>query len=257
MAGVMNFEHFGPSRDLLYGAFLLLGAAAGAALLAYRRHSSLKSRARWISALLCLASAALAALAGSVILSGGLVFTVASHYPFAFFFLLLGAAALCFPLAGGCTSIFAAGLFTVWICFSFLTFPRFETPLTLSLRSSGGELLIRRGAVRDTGGNHRGAETWTVSGETGLVFEAAALTAHRSYPVIGGERRGLITRVLRDGEPLFAMTKNLYRFTFSGGLGFSLDNHRLELPAGTLPPGTSVSVVFNGERLSFDPPLQL
>ncbi|MDR2471861.1 MAG: hypothetical protein LBD09_07120, partial [Treponema sp.] len=61
---MMNFEHFGPSRDLLYAAFLFLGAASGAGLMAYRGQATLKSRGRWISALLCFASAALAALAG-------------------------------------------------------------------------------------------------------------------------------------------------------------------------------------------------
>ncbi|MDR1307648.1 MAG: hypothetical protein LBK74_08755 [Treponema sp.] len=259
----MEFKHFdtldafnfGPSRDLFYLASLLFSIALGIFLVSRRKETSPRRRAGLISALLCFISLALASLAGAVILSGGVVFSAVSFYPPAVLFLSLGAAVVCFPRAGGCPFIFAAGLFSVWICLTFLVYPRFEEPERLSLRSGGGSLIL----FRLHGGSGTDTETWNIRDNgSPLIFEAASVTAHPAYPLIGGERRGLIVRVQRDGEQLFALTRNLRRLEFSGGgLGFSLNKYGLELPPGALLPGMSLSVLFDGEKLYFDPPIQL
>jgi hypothetical protein len=247
--------NFAPARDLLYFASLLFGIALGAFLVSMRKGISLRRRSGLISVLLCFTALALASLAGAVILSRGMVFAAASFYPFVVLFLSLGVAAVCFPRAGTCPIIFAAGLFAVWICFTFLVYPRFEEPERLSLRSGGGGLIL----LRLHGGPGKDAETWDIR-DTGspLIFEAASVTAHPAYPLIGGERRGMIIRARRDNKQLFAFTRNLYRLDFSGGgLGFSLYKYSLELPPGALLPGMSLSVLFDGEKLYFDPPIQL
>jgi hypothetical protein len=195
----------------------------------------------------CLASLTVASLAGTVILSRGLVFTVASLYPFVVLFLAVGILGVRFPRAGGCTIIFVAGLVAVWICFSFLAYPHFEE---LSLQSSGkGQLLIRRGTGSD--------ETWNVKDDgSPLFFEAVSLTAYPGYPLIGGERRGIITSAGRNNEPFFSVKRFGRSGTFSGP-GFILNRYSLELPSGALLPGMNLSVLFDGEKLYFDPAIQL
>ncbi|MDR2661997.1 MAG: hypothetical protein LBC31_03270 [Treponema sp.] len=245
----------GPSRDLLYLASLLFGIALGIFLVSRRKGTSLRRRAGLISALLCFIALALASLAGALIFSGGMIFSVAAFYPLAGLFLSLGVVAACFPRAGACPLILAAGLFSIWICFTFLVYPRFEEPERLSLRSGGGSLIL----FRLHGGSGKDTETWDIRDNgSPLTFEAASVTAHPAYPLIGGERRGLILRARRDNEQLFAFTRNLYRLDFpGGGLGFSLNKYNLELPPGTLLPGMSLSVLFDGEKLYFDPPIRL
>jgi hypothetical protein len=257
----MNFDHLGPARDLFSLTFLLLGGALGSFLMTLRRSCTIHSGSRWIAVLLCFVSVALAALAGAVILSRGLVCTVPVFYLMGLFFLALGTAALRFPRAGGCTMIFAAGLFTVWLCVTYFAYPRFDDLQPLIVRAGGdGELIIRRGAaVRNrTGGSPAGeAEIWNVSGGGIIRFEAASINAHPAYPLIGGSGRGLITRVSRDREELFTLTNRLYRLVFSGGLGFSVETRTLEFSAGALPAGVSLTVLFDGTQLSVDPPIQL
>jgi hypothetical protein len=195
-----------------------------------------------------------ASLACAVILSRGRIFALPSLYPWVCFSLALGTAAFRFPRAGGCTIIFVLGLFAVWICVSFLSYPGPDKPDGLSLYSAeDGHILIRKIAKGPEEG-----ESWNIEDDgKALVFEVAALTAHPSYPLVGGEQRGSIVRISRNGTQLFSLTGNGYRFRFSGGLGFSLTWHTLELPTGALLPGVSLSVLFDSQRLYFDPPIQL
>ena len=244
----MNFEFFGPSRDLLYLGSLLLGLAAGAFLITRKELCTPRRKSRLVSVILCLTAGFAASLAASIILTRGLVFTVGSVYPFVFLFLALGIVGICYPRVGGCTIIFAAGLIGILVCFTFLVFPGFQEPVKLTIRSSGGGLIFRHDEMIRNVHNDGGT----------ISFEASSITAYPAYPLIGGERRGLITRVLKNNEELFTLTNNL---TLHSGerrdtWGFSRENHVLSLPSGALPPGISLSVLFDGERLYFDPPIQ-
>ena len=241
----MEFDHFGLSRDLLYLASLLVGASAGVFLITRRRKCTLRQRSLLISVILCLLSCVLASLAASVILTRGMVFAVPSVYPFVVLFLALGALVVYFPRAGLWTVIFIAGFYIAWISFSFLAFPRCREPVRLTVRSSGGELFF-----------YQDEETWNFrnDGKT-VTFEAASITAHPSFPLIGGEQRGLITRVLRDDEQLFGLTGRLFRFF--GGPGFFREFHSLNLPMGVMLPGAGISALFDGKKLYFDPPIRL
>jgi hypothetical protein len=244
----MSFEHFAPSRDLFYLTALSLGAGLGSLLMAYRKTSSRKQHMAWISTTLFLGSLIISALAAAIILSNGLIVTLPSLYPWGCLFVLLGALTIRFFKTGGCAIIFAGGLFVIWICISFLNYPSFTEPQRLVLESTpSGQIVIRRDV-----------KIWTAEDDgRALHIEAAAVTAHSSYPIIGRERRGAIIRIRRGDEQLAAISPRGYRFKHSGGLGFSLDQYTLELPPGILRPGINLAVLFNGRELYFDPPLQL
>jgi hypothetical protein len=240
---MIGIAYFGPSRDLLYLFSLLLGTGAGAFLKTLRPSCTSRKRSNLITVILCLSACAVASLAGAVILSRALIFTVSSIYPVMALFLILGAVGFFFPRMGGCVIVFAAGLFAVWVCFSFIIYPNITDPVRLALRSSENEIIFRHNE-----------DTITVINVNQIItFEAASITAHPAYPLIGGEQRGLITRVMRGNEFLFTLTSQRYKF--SGRPGFIIEDHALDLHPEAIPPGISLSVLFNGKILYFDPPL--
>jgi hypothetical protein len=208
-----------------------------------------------ITVILCLVSFAIAALAVAVIFSGGLIVTIPSLYPFAFSILMLGALGLRFPRVGGSAIIFASAVLIIWISFSFLFFPDLQEPVRLSLRSAvEGHILIRQeisaGAADDPGGAHA-EETWNIfdDGRT-ITFEAVSITAYPPLPFIGGQRRGAITRITRNGEQLFVLAGK--HFSSSDNPGFLPERHTLDLPSGIIHPGLTLSVAFDGKHLYFD-----
>ena len=251
----MDFEYFSLSRDLLYLCSLLFGAAVGAFLVTLQKTCSPRRKSLLITVILCLASCFIAAMALSVILSRGLIFSAFSVYPFIIFtvvlFFILGGLALYFPLIGGCSIIFAAGLFLVYMCFSFWVYPGLKEPERLVVRAAENELVFRLDA-----------ETWDVqnvfSDQEMIRFEAVSIIAYPAFPLIGGERRGLITGILRNDNELFVLTGtfNRYSMGFKKPWGFLREEFTLDFPANALPPGVSLSVLFNGSRLYFDPPIQ-
>jgi len=167
-------------------------------------------------------------------------------------FFVLGGLALCYPRAGGCSIIFAAGLFLVYMCFSFWVYPGLKDPERLVVRASETDLVFRLGA-----------ETWDIQNDhydQGMIcFEAVSITANPAYPIIGGERRGLITCVLRNDNELFVFTKTFNRYSggFRKSWGVFRQEFTLDLSVRALPPGISLAVLFNGTQLYFDPPIQL
>jgi len=250
----MDFEHFAPARDLFYLGSLLLGAALGSFLTTLLDTCTLRQRSVWITVILFLLSFALASLAGALILSGGLVFGMFSLYPFAILFFAIGTLGVRFPRIGGYAIIIATTVFFIWISFSFLVFPRLEEPEQLSLRSgTAGQILVRQGMTARGFGNagKLDAETWTIDDDgRPITFEAVSITAYPGYPLIGGDQRGIITQITRRGELL-------YRFFRPLSLGFVLERHTLDMPSGSIRPGINLSVLFDGKRLYFDPPIQL
>jgi len=252
----MEFEYFGLSRDLLYLCSLILGIAAAAFLVTLKKNCTLRWKSLMITLIIWLASCFVASLAASVILSGGLIFSSLSRYPFIIvlmvLFFVLGGLALYFPRAGGCSIIFAAGLFLVYMCFSFWIYPGLKEPERLVVHASETGLVFRLDA-----------ETWDFQDshyDQGMIhFEAVSITANPAYPLIGGERRGLITHILRNGNELLAFTGTISRYSknFGKSPGFLREAFILDLPAEALLPGISLSVLFNGSRLYLDPPIQL
>jgi hypothetical protein len=170
-----------------------------------------------------------------------MIFGVTVIYPVAALFFILGGIALYFPRAGGCSIIFAGGLFVVFIGFSFLIFLGLKEPLSVTVRFSGNELLFRQEA-----------DTWNAQNDRNDIrFEAVSVTAHPAYPFIGGERRGLITRVLRNDTELFSLAGKSHLLPGDPGqsMGFFRELFTLDLPVRILSPGTGMSAVFNGKEL--------
>ncbi|MCL1928030.1 MAG: hypothetical protein FWG07_04460 [Treponema sp.] len=251
----MDFEYFGLSRDLLYLCSLILGVAIAAFLVTLQKTCTLRRKSVLITVIFCLASCFIASLAVSVILSGGLIFSALLKHPFIILlmvlFFVLGGLALYFPRAGGCSIIFAAGLFLVYMCFSFWIYPGINEPERLVVRASETDLIFRLNA-----------ETWDVQSshndQRQIYFEAVSITAYPAYPLIGGKRRGVITRVFRNDTELLAFHGAFNRYSKSAGKswGFLREEFTLALPAGALLPGISLTVLFNGTLLYFDPPIQ-
>jgi hypothetical protein len=248
----MDFEHFGLSRDILYLGFLLWGAAAAVLLVIVKGKLTLRQKSVRITALFCLAACAIAAQTAAVVLSGGRVFAVLSVYPYAVLFLALGGAVVLFPRAGCSALVFAAFLFAVLMSFSFLTYPDLDEPFGLAVRSTGDELLFRS---ED--------KSWNTQNSGGdITFEAVSVTSYPGCPLIGGQSRGIISGVLRGDTELFAPGGNSSRQAGKARQGgpaiplfFSRNNVTRRLGSGILAPGFSVSVLFDGKNLYFDPPL--
>jgi hypothetical protein len=191
-------------------------------------------------------------LAASIILSRGLIFGVSIIYPFIGLFFVLGGLAVYFPRAGGYPAIFFAGLCTVYICFSFLAYPGLKEPEQLVARATGTGLVIKqKDGARDIDTSFNGDDI--------IGFEAVCVTANPAYPLIGGERRGLITCILGNREELFSFygKGKKQQNSFRGSWGSRYENFYLELPVRAMPPGIGVKVLFDGKQLYFDPPVQL
>ncbi|MDR1390474.1 MAG: hypothetical protein LBJ31_10925 [Treponema sp.] len=259
----MDAEKFALARDLFYLSFLFLGLSAGA-LFRSRRHGH--GHGAWFTALYCFIACSTAFLSLATIFSQGAVFTIPAIYILCTLFFAAGALGIIFPVAG-CALVFTGGLITIWTVIVFARFPqfnfnsqglsvlrenRFEKKQAyvekISVRSAGnGILLARNGAEED--------ERWILGqGET-LVFEAAALSLHRLFPLLGGERRGRITGVKRGSETLFFVSPGAARSLSSSKPAMNSQVFTLDLPA-SLRPGISLSVIFDGSSLFFDPPLR-
>ncbi|MDR2181765.1 MAG: hypothetical protein LBN92_03695 [Treponema sp.] len=256
----MESDNFGLYRDLWYLAFFFLGITAGA-VLCMCQSGARRRRAAWLAAIYCLSACVVAFLSLALVVSAGAVVTVKSLYAAGAFFFCAGAAGIYFPHAAGAPLVFAAGIITVWIAITFARYPEFRTAEgapraeRLEMRSSGDGLFLAR-QKRNTDTAAAG-ESWSLGGgESPLVFEAAAFGAHRLLPLIGGEKRGLITRASRGSEVLFSVSGETAR-SLPDKPGFSWRVFSLELPAGALLPGMNLSVVFDGDSLFFDPPVRI
>jgi hypothetical protein len=160
----------------------------------------------------CLLSGAVAAFALGLIVSGarvsGALFLPAGVCALVF------ALACAFPRAAAYPLILAMGLLFVRIGQSFLRFPLAEkTPLALV--SGGGDRLvlrlprrslrhIRRKAGPDAVRAADEAVPLEISGDPlALEFSARIISFDRLYPILGGENRGVISALSRNGEILY------------------------------------------------------
>ncbi|MDR1931055.1 MAG: hypothetical protein LBQ44_10575 [Treponema sp.] len=249
----MEFENSFLSRDFLYLCALFAGAGTGSVLSIFKRRSTLRSRSAFVSAALLFFSGAAAFFTAAVIFSRGALFSAHPLYMPAGLIAVLGALAVRFPPAG-VLSVLIAGLFAVWIGLFFLRYPPLqkEKPEALSVYSSKtGIFIVRRYGA--------GSESWNIRNDGNpLQFEAAALAADYRYPLLGGERRGLIIRAARGGETLFSapLSKGGPAEREQWRPGFTRRPFSLTLSAGELLPGMGLSVLFDGEDLYFDPPVE-
>jgi hypothetical protein len=246
----MEYENLSLARDLMYLFALLAGAGAGSLLSIFKRKNTLRKRASWVSAALFFFSGAIASAALAVIFSKGAVFTLFPLYVPALAVLAAGVLAVRFPRAGAGAVMLAAGLCAAWMWFTFSTAPRLEGEAAkrarqLSVQSQGdGKLIISR---------REKSETWNIKDDGNpLEFKALAFTPAFPFPLIGGERRGLITGISRGADTIYSSGREPTRFFPSGGI----ERFSLALPAKAVPPGMGLLVLFDGKELRFDPPIQ-
>jgi hypothetical protein len=221
----MEFEDYTAARDLFYLAALFAGAGTGCVLNLFRIESTRRFRNRAVTLALCSFSGMVAALAGALIYSNGfIVFEKPLYIP-----VLIAAAlpllAVRFPRAAAFPLVLVSGCAMIWIGYSFLQFPLITAGETLrvSISNQGNG----RYAARFASGKGADAEQdllVRVEGEAQpenrfLEFTFVRLSYAGSFPLIGGENRGIVTEIRGKDEGFYAdprFTGNLLRGWYAG-----------------------------------------
>jgi hypothetical protein len=202
---------------------------------------------------LCIASAAVLSLAGMLICSGGnILFAGPFLLPSGIGFVIFGLA-FRFPRAVAFPLILVSGLLIVWLGYNFLRFPLIvsggtpgATPIASVRREPDGALSIRF-AYR-TGYNEESGVLSLEDDGQAPEFSASLIHFDERYPLIGGEDRGMITRISRAGEDYYAHS---FPLAEENPLGISLQSRSNE--PGPLPSGKNFLVLFDGETLTLRP----
>jgi hypothetical protein len=258
----MEFESFAVSRDLLCLTGALAGTTLGYVVSLGGRDTTIRARNRRITIVLIVFSFAVAAFAGAVIASRAAIFDEASLFIVPAFCVPVFALAFRFPRTVGYPLILAGGLLTVWLGYSFLRYPPVKdggAPLAALQNDAAGGYLLRLPS-----GPADGALS-TVLPLPGAVssveFHGVLIGVNRFYPLIGGEERGLVTLVRRDGETFYAepgfrgLPGSWYRYLDAlrkkrdPGIGFR--EFQNTMTAEVIPPGTDIRVFIDGEELIF------
>jgi hypothetical protein len=249
-------ENFAPARDFFYLAAILTGAALGSLFNRWRRRATRSFRDLSLSLCFILLSGAVAALAVSVIRSGGGIFFEKGLYlPLA----CLGGLsmlALRFPRAAGFPLILLGGLAAVWLGLSWWRLPLLGEDALLRVTHEASD---RYAVLVPPGRAAEGERRLSFGGDESAPLEITLtrLEYHRFIPLIGGEARGLITEIALPGNTLLADTlldrsggsgEGGGTFLFAGREARKI---RGALPLGLIVPGMSVDAVFDGEALVF------
>jgi hypothetical protein len=206
----MEFEEYTAARDLFYLAALFAGAGIGCVLNRFRSKSTLRFRNRTITLALCLFSGMVAALAGALMYSGALiVFETALYIP-ALIAAALLVLAVRFPRAAGFPLILVSGCAVIWIGYSFLQFPRLDTkePFRVSVFCEGkGQYTVRFASGKGAKAKQNlliRLEGKEQPAEGFLEFCFVRVSYAPSFPLAGGENRGIITEIRGENEVFYA-----------------------------------------------------
>ncbi|MDR0688910.1 MAG: hypothetical protein LBG08_01400 [Spirochaetaceae bacterium] len=254
-------------RDLLYLSALLTGAALGCILSLFRRDLTLRCRDRIVSLVFLIFSAVIVVVTAMILKApGGLPRLPALILPAAVIALIsLGACR--FPRAGAFLFL-PVGLCVVWLGYSFLRFPRIGPEgKTLGLLGSRGDgtysLSLELGPTPERAGSS-GVVHLKFPGGT-LELEGIYVFFDERFPLIGGEGRGLIRGIRRNGEPVLSgplgesSLLGAYYAWFpppaeEKGTGFSFRRFYHTLDLDPLPAGGVVEVILGPGPFSFRPP---
>jgi hypothetical protein len=261
----MEFKDYAAARDLFYLAALFAGAGIGCVLNWFRLTGTLRFR-NWITTLaLCLFSGMIAALAGALIYSNGLIILEKPLYSPALIILALLVPAIRFPLAAGFPFILVSGCAVIWLGYSFLQFPPLDTGgfPQASVSSEGqGQYAARFASGRGT--NNEQNLVIRITGERRPREESLEICVVRIsyapfFPLIGGETRGSISEIRSENEvfyadPRFAGTllrgwyagfpKNLSGTPEDPSVFF--EESRERVPFTAIPPGMIHEFEFGG-----------
>lgn len=254
-------------RDLLYLSALLTGAALGCMLSLFRGDLTLKCRDRLLSLVFLIFSAVIVVVTVMILKTpGGFSRLPALILPAAA--IALGSLGACrFPRAGAFLFL-PLGLCVVWLGYSFLRFPRIgpEGKILglLGSRADGTySLSLELGPKPEWAGAPEVVHLRFPGGT--LELEGVYVFFDERFPLIGGEGRGLIRGIRRNGEPVFSGSLGessllgAYYACFpppaeGKGAGFSFRRFYHTLDLDPLPAGGLVEVILGPGPLSFRPP---
>jgi hypothetical protein len=258
-------------RDLFYLSAVLIGFALGFLLHSFRRMLKIRSRNRMFTTALFIFTAAVLALAFASIVSKLNVFFALPVYIAAGILLVLSVLAVRFPRAAGFPLILLGGLLSVWIAYTFLLFPLLnaEAPALVSITNDSGELFIRfpqkqsGRAVIGAEGIQQKQMAIEIGGEAvPLDIGLKYIYTDTVIPIIGGQKRGIISAIKKNGSLVFSENsmegsffKQWYAFfsreAVSEYCDISLYDSEIQAETSNLIPGTILSVYFDGENFSF------
>jgi hypothetical protein len=254
----MEFEDYTAARDLFYLAVLFAGAGIGCVLNRFRAASTLRFRNRALTLALCLFSAMVAALAGALIYSKGLIVFEKPVYIPAAIALVLLILAVRFPRAAGFPLILVSGCLVIWIAYSFLQFSRLDTgePFRVSVSSEGkGQYTARfasgRGNLEENLVIHLAGEEQSRDQVLDFCFTRLSYASH--YPLIGGQNRGVVTEIRGEKAVFYAdprltgsLLRGWYAWLQKSPLGGSesrrvlFEESREKIPVSDILPGTAL-----------------
>jgi hypothetical protein len=177
---------------------------------------------------------------------------------------LIGLGACRFPRAGALLVI-PAGLCVVWLGYSFLRFPRIGPEgEALALISGQGDgtysLSLELRPVPERAGPSGVVHREFPGGN--LELEGVYVCFDERFPLIGGEGRGLVREIRRNGETVFSgplgetslLGAYYGRFPAGGeGAGFSFRRFYRTLDLAPLPAGGILEVILGPGTFSFRP----
>jgi hypothetical protein len=258
----MEFENYTAARDLCYLAALFAGAGIGCVLNRFRIKSTLRFRNRAVTLALCSFSGMVAALAGALIYSNGLIVFERPLYIPAFIAAALLVLAVRFPRAAGFPLILISGCAVIWIGYSFLQFPLIAAgeSLRVSISNEGnGQYAARFVSRKGTNPEQDLLIHFEGEGRSEdrfLEFTFVRVSYAPSFPLIGGETRGIIPEVRNENavfytDPRFAgsLLRGWYAGlqSLSGGSGGRFfEEFRETVPVTDILPGMTLERAFGG-----------
>jgi hypothetical protein len=275
----MDFSNFSIARDFLYVSGALMGVALGYVLTFFRKGVSIRSQNRRLTVVLCVFSGVLAAFSAALVVSAGEILSSGGLFLAAGLCVPVFALAVFFPRTVAYPLILAGGLLTVWLGHAFLRFPLVSEngpPLVYVYREGGGAYSIRLpagpGKPGDRAdkspapviqaGDRAAAAVFRISGnQPPLELEAARISFHAWYPLIGGTELGLVTLLRRGNETLYTNpppdhTALQSRYSRLGSLGIGFQTLRGTVPLDAIPQGAYTAVSLDGGALSLRPSRQ-
>jgi hypothetical protein len=263
----MELRNFSLARDLLYAGGALTGIALGYILTLFWKDMTIRSRNRRITLIFFVFSGALAAFSAAILVSSGDIFSAGSLFFVAGACVPVFALAVCFPRAAAYPLILAGGLLAVWLGYSFLRFPLISSgsPLlyvshegdnaySVRIPAEPGETGDRAAPAGDGTGQSGDRAVITVSHISGnqppLTVQGILISFDPRYPLVGGTERGLISRIRRGSETLYADSRTISRRARPGFLGAGFQPLEETVFLDAVPRGANLAVFFDGEALS-------
>jgi hypothetical protein len=258
----MTFEYFPLCRNLLYLTAALTGIMLGCALKLFRRNITTGARNRIVVGIFCVFSGIFVCFSLTLIHSRGTLDFIPPLLPFLGGTVLLFVLAVCFPRGAAFPLVLFGGLVVVWVGYSFLRFPRIRSegvPLVSVSRTGEGAFALRLTA---SGEDECRGWTYAFNAEEAESFpelRGLLVSFDAAYPLIGGDRRGMITEIRRNGmAPFFPegwLLPRWYAALSSGSLplGVSVQRIRKELRPPFPPGKTNFTLFFDGTAFSYEP----